>query len=35
LGNDQFKAQIEAVVGRKLGKIGPGRPKSINGKERE
>ena len=29
LGNDQFKAQIEAVVGRKLGKIGPGRPTKI------
>lgn len=27
LGNDQFKAQIEAVVGRKVGRIGPGRPK--------
>ena len=33
LGNDQFKAQIEGVVGRKLGKIGPGRPKNINSEE--
>ena len=27
LGNDQFKARIEAVVGQKVGSIGPGRPK--------
>ena len=27
LGNDQFKAQIERVVGRKVGWICPGRPK--------
>ncbi|MDN5753284.1 MAG: transposase [Nitrosospira sp.] len=27
LGNDQFKARIETVVGQKVGSIGPGRPK--------
>lgn len=27
LGNDQFKAQIEAAVGKKIGLIGPGRPR--------
>jgi len=26
-GNDQFKIQIEAAVGRKLGRVSPGRPK--------
>ena len=29
LGNDQFKAQIEAAVDRKLGFISPGRPKRM------
>jgi putative transposase len=27
LGNDQFKARIEAAVGKKIGSIGPGRPR--------
>jgi putative transposase len=27
LGNDQFKARIEAVVGKKIGSIGRGRPR--------
>ncbi|MCH9698547.1 MAG: transposase [Gammaproteobacteria bacterium] len=27
LGSDRFKAQIETAVGRKLGKMSPGRPK--------
>lgn len=27
LGNDYFRAQIEATLGRKIGRIAPGRPK--------
>lgn len=27
LGNDQFKARIEAAVGKKIGSIGRGRPR--------
>jgi putative transposase len=29
LGNDQFKTQIESAIGRKIGRVGPGRPKKI------
>jgi putative transposase len=27
LGNDQFKARVEAAIGKKIGSIGPGRPR--------
>jgi putative transposase len=29
LGNDQFKSQVEAVIGRKVGWHSPGRPKKV------